>query len=489
MSSPRFSPVRALCALSFAGLSLAALAPAQVPEGAAVVGTYDDGSNPLSVGTPGLFLVSLPAGNVTPITGLPPRLTSNAAPGSYEGTWSLARRSSDGALVVGTIGFGTVEVFVLHLIGSAVDPSRTLTIPLGTASPNVAAGAIVTVLPDDRILVAASQTGGSLLVSGAMATSNGAIIDTSVSPPSITLMPSVAPTPSMPVYGGHVVDPTGRWAYVLRSSSYYGTSGTAQLFARDLTSNSTCVIASWADETAVGITLDDDGTLCVSSTRRVGSTFTHVVHTVPVDGCTPNQGTAVQSSHGALAWGMHRDGGTGDLLVTSYGFASAGWPFGNAVARVDRLTGAMTQVAAAPPGGWAIPAPMGLVVNDVIESYGSPTNGNSRHTFRTFPNPGGLPTVGNSTFSLTADSAPGAPLLSLWVLSFGRGFLPFLGADVLIDVGQCAISAFAGAPTTTLPFGIPANPTLAGIELTSQTLHFGVGPDLEASRGLTFVVQ
>jgi hypothetical protein len=53
-----------------AAAALSTSAVAQVPEGSAVVGTYYNG------GTPGVWIVNLQSGALTPITGLPAELTA-----------------------------------------------------------------------------------------------------------------------------------------------------------------------------------------------------------------------------------------------------------------------------------------------------------------------------------------------------------------------------------------------------------------------------
>lgn len=117
MSRSRFR-LASLVPMLVAGTALLAPLPAQVPAGSAVVGTFY-GANP--GGTPGLFIVDLHTGTVTPITGLPSPLTAQI---TDQGVWSVALRSSDGAVIVGSVGAGAVHAYVLHLSCSAVATNR-----------------------------------------------------------------------------------------------------------------------------------------------------------------------------------------------------------------------------------------------------------------------------------------------------------------------------------------------------------------------------
>ncbi len=160
----------------------------------------------------------------------------------------------------------------------------------------------------------------------------------------------------------------------------------------------------------------------------------------------------------------------------------------NSLSLVDPATGVATMIASPPPGGWGVMA--GVAVNNAIESYGAPSDGQNHHWFENFPNPGGLPTVGNQAFSLTWRSAPGAPTLSTFVLSTGRGSTQLFGAEILVDLNNSFLVTLPGATSTTIPLPIPNDPSLIGSVFTAQTVHFEGGPfALKASRGLTLTIR
>ena len=147
------------------------------------------------------------------------------------------------------------------------------------------------------------------------------------------------------------------------------------------------------------------------------------------------------------------------------------------------------MIAQAPAGGWGVIGQLGIAVNNAIESYGVRCDRQNRYWFENFPNPGGLPTLGNASFSLTMASAPSAPVQSIFGLSLGRGSSTFAGCEILVDPGSLAISIFAGSTSTVVPLPIPNDPAFSGLGLTAQSAHLENGGGFAASRGLDLVVQ
>lgn len=485
----KFRPTRLVvfAALVAAGPDVGALATAQVPEGSAVVATY---YAPNASGTPGLFLVPLAGGPMTPVTGLPAdlRYTGTGGTGPH-GAASVSYRSADGAILVGTQTTvngptqGDVHLHVLYLNGAAVDPARSRQILLGTTGN--AGGAWNAVMPDGRILVVAGQLGGPLWT-GPMAGSQIAIVDASGPNPVFTLLPN--PT-SGGSGGGIAVDPTGQYAYAPVTLNLNTPPRTATLQRMDLTTGQLCQIASWPDQVVFGVTCDDDGTVYVSATNPIPP-VTHYVHAVPTNGCTPAAGSTTQSSLALLPAGLDLDRASGRFAAAS-GTGRPGYsgPQLNALSLIDPATGAVTVVASPPPGGWGVMGVQAVAVNNAIEGYGTASPGQNRYWFDNFPNPGGLPTVGNLGFSLTLASAPGRAATSALLLSSGRGSLSLLGIEILVDLGS---SALLFVPTgTSVPHAlpIPNSPGLSGLLLTAQSLHLEAGNGVAASRGLTFTVQ
>ncbi len=458
-------------------------AQAQVPEGSAVVGTF---SGPRSTGTSGLFLIPLAGGAMTPVTGLPAVLQQTGG-GPQQGVGSVGLRA-DGAIVVGTVAAATgpaqgdIELYLLYLNGSVVDPARTRQILLGTTTNT--GGALVEPLPDGRILVFASNAGGAL-TTGPMANHLFAIVDVSKPAPTFTLLPN--PQTGSEGGGGFAVDPTGQSLYYTLTTDIGSPSMVAYLYRWDLVTYQACVIASWPGQLARGLTCDDDGTVYVSAND--GTTLVHYMHTVRPDGCNPAAMTTIPSSLSLVAQDISQDRASGRFVMATVGFAP-GFPttYFNSVWLINPATGAAALIASPTPGGWGVMG--GVAVNNAIESYGAPSDGQNRYWFQNFPNPGGLPTVGNQAFSLTSRSAPGAPTLSVFALSTGRGSTQLFGAKILIDLNNSFLVTLPGATSTTIPLPIPNDPSLIGSVFTAQTAHFEGGPfALKASRGLTLTIR
>jgi len=460
-------------------------AAAQVPEGSAIVGTY---SGPISSGASGLFMVPLAGGPILPVTGLPPEL-QQVGGGSYQqGVGSVGYRTEDGAIVVGTVGSaaspmgGAIELFLLHLNGSAVDPARTRQILLGTTG-NVG-GALVQPLPDGRILVTASDAGGAL-TTGPMANHLFAIVDVSAPVPAFTLLPT---PPGSGVGGGMTVDPTGQFVYYLLTTNIgSAVNRVANLHRWDLVNNAHCVIANWPGEWAKGVFCDDDGTVYVSAND--GTAVTHIMHAVHPDGCNSAVVTSQTSSLPLAAAALALDRASGRFVVQTAGWAP-GFPstWFNSLSLVDATTGAVTVIASPPAGGWGLMS-ASVAVNNAIDSYGPRSDGQNHYWFENFANPGGQPTIGNSGFSLTMRALPNAPVLSFLALSLGRGSMTIAGVEVLVDVSS-AVTQFI-VPGLSVPYSwsIPNDPAFSGLEITAQSIHLEANNGLGASRGLTFTIQ
>ncbi len=466
-------------------LAIAPITTAQVPVGSAVVGTA---SGPSSSGTAGLFLVALPGGAVTPVTGLPAYLRSTGATATEQGVASVAWRSGDGAIVVGTVAaaggpaLGNVELFLFYLNGSAVDPTRTRQIQLGTTTNS--GGAWVVVLPDDRILVAAGQ-GGGLLPTGPMANHALAIVDVSTPTPSFTLLPQ--PTiPAGGLGGGVAVDPTGRFVYMPYTTTPGQPTRVATLYRHELATGQTCAIATWPGQLAQGLWCDDDDTVYVNASNL--TTLAHHVHAVRPDGCNAATVTTTQSLLSVAPSGLALDRASGRFLVPSAAFAP-GFPVANLnrLWLVDPATGAATPVAGSPQGWGSMSR--SVAVNNAIDSYGARSDGQNHYWFDNFPNPGGQPTIGNLGFTLTMAASSGTATASVLALSFGRGSTTLLGAEILVDLSS--IVTFGVPSGTAVPFALPIPPVvgLSGLVLTAQSLHIEPNNGLAGSRGLTLTLQ
>lgn len=473
------NPQRSLLSTLIATCCLAGALLSQMPEGNAIVGTATFPGFP---GVPGLFIVS-GVGPAAPVTGLPAELTTDGNGAFVQGAWSLARRSSDGALIVGTITepsaptAGVLKVWVFHLDSAgAVIANRTQVVDLGTAT--TAATALVSVLPDDRILVFAGQNGGTL-PTGAMAGTNRAVIDASGPVPQLTPLPTGAfhPTQAM---GGFALAPSGDHGYLLLADAFPGSpgAGLSELWRIDGATNQECLIASWPGERAFGIECDDDGTVYVSASNPTLSQ--HVMHTVRPDGCNPATDSTVVSASNLIAWGLALDRAGGNFIAVGEE---------GTISLLDRSSGARTLVAFTPPNGWGILGQAAIVVNNVMESYGKSTDGANHYWFENFPNPGGQPTVGNSTFSFTVRSSPGLPISSILIMANQRASAQVTNFELLVDVATMVTKEIPVGLSSTEIVAVPNQPSLRGVEFTFQTVHVESSGSLAASRGLTLIVQ
>lgn len=462
-----------------AALGITSTVFSQMPDGTAIVGTATFPGFP---GVPGLFIVN-GQGAPTPVTGLPVELTTDGNGAFVQGAWSVARRSSDGALIVGSITdpsgptAGVLKVYVFHLdANGAVIGNLTQIVDLGTAS--TAATALVSVLPDDRILVFAGQNGGTL-PSGAMAGTSRAIIDTSGPVPQLTPLPAGAFHAGQ-AWGGFALGPSGEFAYVLFVDNFPGSAGAghSELWRIENSSSQECLIASWPGERAFGIECDDDGTVFVSSSNP--TLAQHLVHTIVPDGCNPAGDTSVVTASNLTAWGLGLDRAGGRFIAVGEE---------GTVSLIDRSSGARTIVATPPQNGWGLLGQSAIVVNNVMESYGKPSDGLNHYWFENFPNPGGTPAIGSATFSFTVRSSPGVPFSSLLILGHHRASVPMANIELLVDATNMVTKELPVGTSVTEVIAIPNQPGLRAIEFVFQTVHVESNGGLACSRGLTLVVQ
>ncbi|HEX5054828.1 MAG TPA: hypothetical protein VFZ65_23830 [Planctomycetota bacterium] len=472
--------------LSVASMALVSEAAGQVPEGAAVVGTYNDG-----VGVPGLFFVTLPAGQVTPVTGLPPELQfTNGA--NQSGAWSLSRRARDGAVIVGTTDFtganaSDVYLFVLHLIGNAVDPTRTQQILLGGGTGLKVAWHVA--LPADRLLVVAANL-QQPLATGPMAGHFLAIVDLSPSLPAPTVTPLPYPNPPVPAgyLGGIALDPTAAFGYFTISDHYHSAPANASLFRYELANGQVCPVATWPGESAFGVACDDDGTVYVSSSDA--TTGAHRIHAVRNAGCAGATVTPTTSSQTFPCWGMALDRADG-LFVAMSGTSNNPMFTGpqNSVSLIDPASGFLLTTVPPPAAGWGKLGQQAVVVNNAIESYGGATDGQSHYWFDNFPNPGGLPLVGANGFFLTMAADPSPALFSLLLLSLGSGSTAALGVEILVDPATVVPLSVPAGISVPVALPIPPDPALVDFAFFAQGLHLEANGGFAGSRGWMLTVQ
>ncbi|MEM7201600.1 MAG: hypothetical protein AAF628_15125 [Planctomycetota bacterium] len=463
---------------------------AQVPVGSAVVGTIHDSSNPASTGAPGLFVIDLADGATRPITNLPPGLTAPETE-FLNGINSVSLRSSDGAIVVGAVTRGVVNVYVFYLAGLAVDASRTKVIPVGTTGATGQGAVFATVLPDDRLYVIGleADTATGYFTSGALTGTRHATIDLATTPPTLAPLPPFNVPPGEAAGGGFVIDPSGRVAYSVVSSSFHEGPCVSQIWQLDLTTRQNCLLATMIDECAIGTAIDDDGTLYVSATRGVlRGQPEHLMHEFRPSGCGAAPRTSVVSDTQILASGLGLDRERGVFVGGAASLPGATGSLGNSLVRIA-ADGAVRELSPGPAGGWALVSPLGVAVRNAFASYGPTTDGDNRYWFDTFPNPGGDPFVGDPDFSLTSRSAPGTALASALFLAAGRFSAPILGIELLVDPTILVTVPIAPQAAATIPLPVPNDPALMGGTFTAQTVHAEAGGAFAASRGLAVTIR
>lgn len=452
----------------------AAAATAQVPEATAVVGTF---SGPSSSGTCGLFLVPLDGSPMMPITNLPPALQQPGGIVGQQGVYSVALRPSDGAILVGTVSWatgtfaGAIDLYVLHLSGTAVVATQHVPLAVTTGQ----GGAIVEMLPDERLLVGIATSLGS----------SAKIVDLSGPVPIITPIPMPAGAVPTSMGGGVAIDPSGQFAWYAVTSGMTQTPPTpvATVYRWKLATGQDCPIAQWTGQVIKGIACDDDGSVYVSMSDP--NAITHSMSVIHTQGCTAVTPLTTPSALPLPPADLDLDRSTGKFVVATPFFAP-GFSYRNSVALVDNA-GTTSILAAPPPAGWGVVN--SIAVNNRLDSYGWPSNGMNHYWFETFPNPAGEPLLGNAGFSLTMHSDPGVAALSLLGLSLGRATIPFLGIEVLLDPGSVVLSSVSVAPTASYPLPIPNNPALVGFEVFAQGLHLESNLQAAASRGLKITIE
>jgi hypothetical protein len=139
----------------------------------------------------------------------------------------------------------------------------------------------------------------------------------------------------------------------------------------------------------------------------------------------------------------------------------------------------------------AIGNPSGIAIHPDPKTYGTATPGANTYAWALAPNPGGLPVIGNSGFSLTLVSTPaGAP--GIWgaglaaLVPPSTGILPPIALN--IDPANLVLwGPLAGQPVETISLPIPQAPILSGQTFYFQSAHFDPA-GLAGSAGLQVTI-
>jgi hypothetical protein len=143
----------------------------------------------------------------------------------------------------------------------------------------------------------------------------------------------------------------------------------------------------------------------------------------------------------------------------------------------------------APPPHLQATTPSGLDLNPDPEIFGAATPGASSYDW-VFPNPGGLPVLGNAAFSLTL-ATTGTSVPGLWIVGVDRLVPPLaLPGGLQLNIAWPFLfgGGLAGAPLQTIALPIPVDPALTSGPVYFQTLHLDPSGQIGASAGLALTV-
>jgi len=472
--------------LLFALLASGAGLSAQVPENAVVVATGQVPKlNPGATGKSGLFYVSLPTatspgGTITTLTGLPSELTVD--PNKPGGATSVVRRHRDGTLFVGDMATngGPIHVHILKMNGAHVTTMRKVVLGQGPAAPNAArpVGGLA-LLPDGRVLVAAGN-----LVSGPMAGWKIAILDDRPAVPTLTrIVPAAAMT--YPVIFGVAVSPDGSTAYALNHSwapfSYYP----AVLYAVDLTRSDypVAVLHTWPNHVVTKLAVDRDGAIHAAGGQLPSSNpFNPSIFKIVYDKLKKTvKVTKFDGLTKVALTGIALERANGRFVLVSNSFPNYTKSVDDFSVLTTDSSGKLSVLTGPPAGGWG--SPMDVAINDAFEPYGH-TRDEQRHWFAEFPNPGGLPEVGNANFSVTMQSN-GNPTLSRLLIGLAPTNTMVAGVRLLVEP---VVVLGVPKPTYEWKFPIPNHPVYRGLKVYMQGAHYEAGK-WGVSRGLEVVIQ
>jgi hypothetical protein len=429
-----------------AGITTVAI-PSQVPDGDYAVTAYNSAVVPSGQG--GIWVIDprVP-GPPQAITGLAPDLTGVGRPGT--GAFSVAVRQSDGALYVGEAAASgdDLDLHVITLDGLAV--ATDTRIKIGSIPPNYG-GTIDTidVLPSGDLLIAVAMPdqppfNGSPL--GVVSTTNQTVTPIPVSRPpgaGVTAMATDGQTVYLVVC--ECLTPP-LFPYFIYTVPI--TGGIPQLFLPTTATG--------------GIAVHRDGNIYVS--------------TRPVQRIDPvtKQVTVVGDPPGSPV-GLDIERTTDDLVFPLNGLSASG----RGVYRMS-LSGESVRLATIPSG-----IPTSIAVRHDPWTYGLDTPAQSNYRWRTEPNPGGLPRIGNAQFGLHLDATPSGNAAGALLAASASGSTQVAGVELLL--GGTIIFAGNVPASGDVPLPLPVAPALVGVTVYLQSFHLDPG-GLAASNGVRMTV-
>lgn len=432
---------------------------AQVPQGHIVFSTFGN------AGQRGLFL-SHPVHPGTPraIHGLYGDL-------AITGVSCVAYRPNDGAIICGERAQvnSSVDVHVIELKGT--DVYRDSSFSLGTGGSCCGEIPQLAVLADGRIVVAATD-----LAAGPLAmyqtTSYGiqglGIVDTSSG--KITPIPISNGASIVDVFNGLAVAPDESAVFV----GTYVSSVQGDIYRIPLPGGGAATKVATVPAGLSNICFDLDGSLLVTTLAPNQSLYRVDV--------SNGQVAQIANQLGTLN-GLAVEAATASLLIVS---SSGGTP-SRSLHRVDGATG--NTILLSNPG---LATPSGIDLYPNPHRFAPAQHGADTYEWVLAPNPGGLPLVGNSGFSLTLQrSTTTVPTVQLLALSAGRLAQPLqIGqAQIWLDPAKLiAVGSHGASPQIQWALPVPNNTALVGIQLFAQSLHEEVGGRLASSAPLAFTI-
>jgi hypothetical protein len=428
---------------SVAAFLLAAPAFAQIPDGHVVFGSFGSGT-----GVQGIYFTHPRDTTAQPvaITNLPSDL-NNQGTGS-RGVAALARRSSDGALLAGerAPAGASVDFWVLRLQGSQVVLAQSYS--CGT-SAGVGEIPQFGQLPDGRVVIAATD----LLAGGQMAHFfNGGGYNwqgLSILNPQNGAFSTIAVSnwnQFVGVMNGMAVSRDGNFVYL---GEYISTTAGSLWVIPTAGGTGTIVNLPFG---ASNVAVDLDGTVLVTTLNGPPNLFRYD----PVAQST----TVVTTTTGPLN-AIVIESATGNYQMAT---ANGGTPSRSLLWRTP-----------AGPENVLLSPQLGTIssvdVNPNPEVYGAGSPLPSAYAWRLSPNPGGLPLVGNTNFSLTVGASPGTVAAGLFLVGAAKSApLSVLGIDVLVDPAGAVALSGSLTDTAILPLPLPNQPSLVGAQLFAQSI-------------------
>ena len=426
--------------LASSTLGLAAVGASQIPDGWYTYGAFSP-----SRGKVGVF-VSHPRNPAKP-------LAITELQGDLAGTGSscILYRKSDGALIVGERAptDSSVDLHVIRLRGLSVFVDRSFS--LGTGGSCCGEIPQMGLLSDDRVVVAVTDVSSGIL-KNIKTTSYGwqgiGIVNTSsglITPITVTNASKI-----VDVFNGLAVAPDEGSVFV----GTYVSANRGDIWRVPIRGGEAKLVAS-VPAGLSNLGFDGQGRLWVTTLDADQGLFRVDVKTSTVTKVTQTNG-----SLNAIAY----EAATGNFAALS---ARRGKP----ARSVFWMEPSGKHHLLSDPGFAVL---SGIAINPNPEVIGEGSAGPSASYSFVSPNPGGLPLVGKSNFSLTLASK-GVARPGIALVSAGRLAKPIdaLGAKIFVNPGQLLLAAAIpyNPSRMTLPMPIPNDPKLVGLALFVQSVH------------------